>query len=341
MEVYIITEGGEKTGFGHLTRCISIYQAFEKKGIAAKLIINGDKTINELIKNKRYKLFNWINGKEKLFNIIKKKADLAVIDSYLAPNELYKKISELVKTAVYIDDNNRMTYPNGIVVNGTTYAKELNFKKRACTTYFLGKKYALFRKEFWNIPVKKINKRLSTILLLLGGTDPRNLTPEVLEYLNKEHLKLTKNVIINKGFKKLSELKKIKKNSHENTVNLIFNPDARRIKQIMLSSDIAITTGGQTLYELARIGVPTIVISAAENQMNSIKSWEKSGLVFYAGNWKNKELMEKINEYVKKLYSYELRYRKSSKLKRIFDGKSTLRLIDELIAHHGRYKNEK
>ena len=31
-KVIILTEGGKKVGFGHITRCISLYQAFEEKG---------------------------------------------------------------------------------------------------------------------------------------------------------------------------------------------------------------------------------------------------------------------------------------------------------------------
>jgi len=31
MKVFIITEGSKNTGFGHITRCLSLYQAFEEK----------------------------------------------------------------------------------------------------------------------------------------------------------------------------------------------------------------------------------------------------------------------------------------------------------------------
>ena len=31
MKVFIITEGTKNTGFGHIARCLSLYQAFEEK----------------------------------------------------------------------------------------------------------------------------------------------------------------------------------------------------------------------------------------------------------------------------------------------------------------------
>ena len=33
MKVFILTEGGKDIGFGHITRCISLSEAFEEKGI--------------------------------------------------------------------------------------------------------------------------------------------------------------------------------------------------------------------------------------------------------------------------------------------------------------------
>ena len=34
MNVFIITEGTKNTGFGHITRCLSLYQAFEERNRA-------------------------------------------------------------------------------------------------------------------------------------------------------------------------------------------------------------------------------------------------------------------------------------------------------------------
>ena len=45
MNVVILTEGGKDIGFGHVTRCSSIYQAFEQFHIVPKFIINGDDSV--------------------------------------------------------------------------------------------------------------------------------------------------------------------------------------------------------------------------------------------------------------------------------------------------------
>ena len=91
MKIIIITEGGKNTGFGHITRCLSLYQAFEERGIKPKFIINGDTDIEYLLKDINYQIFNWLDEKSKLFEMVKD-ADIAIIDSYLADISLYNKL---------------------------------------------------------------------------------------------------------------------------------------------------------------------------------------------------------------------------------------------------------
>lgn len=46
---------------------------------------------------------------------------------------------------------------------------------------------------------------------------------------------------------------------------------------LMLKCDIAVTAAGQTTYELARIGLPTIAIGVVENQKFNIDGWLEIG----------------------------------------------------------------
>jgi spore coat polysaccharide biosynthesis predicted glycosyltransferase SpsG len=115
-------------------------------------------------------------------------------------------------------------------------------------------------------------------MVTFGGDDAKNMTPKILKFLCNNYPNLKKNIIIGKAFKNID---KIKKESDKNT-KLIYYPNAEEIKEIMLESDMAISAGGQTLYELARVGVPTVGVCIADNQLGSIKEWEKSSFLEYA-----------------------------------------------------------
>ena len=326
MKAFIITEGSKNAGFGHITRCLSLYQAFEERGILPKFIINGDNNIEYLLKDVKYQIFNWLNERGKLFKTIKD-ADITIIDSYLADISVYNTLSELVKLPVYIDDNKRLDYPKGIVLNGNIHAEELNYPKKDGITYLLGTKYTPLRKEFWEVPEKKIKEKIESIMVTFGGDDARNMTPGVLEFLKNQYPDIRKNIIVGNAFNNIDE---IKRETDYNT-KLIYYPNAQKMKEIMLESDISISAGGQTLYELARIGVPTIGICVAENQLGSIREWGKIGFLGNAGWYNENNITTRVDRLLKHLENIKLRETKSKIGKIFVGGKGSLKIINRII----------
>ncbi len=290
MKIFIIAEGGKNIGLGHITRCTSIYQAFEEVGIQPQLIVNGDETVEEQLKDKNCKVFDWLNNQKTLFAIVRN-ADMAFIDSYLADYDLYEKISNVVGTAVYFDDDIRIEYPKGFVVNGAVFAEQMPYPKRKGVTYLLGTQYTPVRQEFWDVPEKPIRDNLEITMITFGGTDVCNLTPKVLKLLNSTYPELLKKVIIGKDFRNIIEIEKFEDNNTE----LIYYPDAAEMKKVMFESDVAISACGQTLYELARVGLPTIGVCVAQNQLQNIEGFRKLGFLQHIGFHNDKNLEEELN----------------------------------------------
>lgn len=326
MKVCIITEGSSSIGFGHVTRCISLYQAFEEKGIKPFFIVNGDNTVKDFLKNINHEIFNWLDEEKKLSNLIRN-SGVGIIDSYLADYTMYEKISNAVKVPVYIDDNIRLDYPKGIVVNGTIYADEMNYPQKKDITYLLGSQYIPLRKEFWNVPEKEIKEDVEKVMVTFGGDDSQNMTPKVLYLLNNNFPELIKFVVIGKGFQNTGEIEILK----DKNTNLIYYPDAERMKNVMLESDIAISASGQTLYELARVGVPTIAIAVVDNQLNNVRGWQKAGFIEYAGWWEDKELTKTVLDCFQNLKDKKIRFDRSSIGKIFVDGQGSKRVADLLL----------
>ena len=77
IKVFILSEGGDGIGFGHISRCVSLYQAFEHFGVKPVFIINGDRTIRRLASNIKLSLFDWLKNRKTLFSLIKN-SDIAI-----------------------------------------------------------------------------------------------------------------------------------------------------------------------------------------------------------------------------------------------------------------------
>ncbi len=324
MKVSIITEGFQNTGYGHITRCLSLCQAFEERNIYPSLFINGDETSKAFAPGKQIKLIDWLQNPTKLIGDIKN-SDILIIDSYLAGREHYENFSKLAILSLYIDDNLRIDYPDGIILNGTINAENFHYKKESGKEFLLGSKFIPIRKEFWNLPPRKINQELTSILITFGGQDIKNLTLPTVKSIHEHFPHLTINVV-NAGGKTSND-----KLTLDEKINVWNSIEADKMLELMLNSDAAISAAGQTLYELAVTGTPTIAISVAENQKSNITGWKKSGFLIDTIYYNDINLRRKIIEQIEALRSIKLRKKLSSIGKDKVDGEGSNRVIDFLI----------
>jgi len=332
MKCFILTEGSKKIGFGHITRCSALYQAFEEYGITPEFIVNGDNTVKRLLYGKKHRILNWVKKEKVLFKIIKDSA-IVIIDSYLAGNNLYKKISNFVKLPVYIDDNIRLNYPRGIVINGTINSEKFKYLKKNGVIYLLGSKYMPLRKEFWNVPKKIIRKNIENVMITFGGEDHANLTPRILKVFTEDYPEIKKIVIIGGGFRNIDKIEKHK----DNRIELMYSPDATGMKEAMRKSDVAISAGGQTLYELARVGVPTIAVAVADNQINNVKGWQTTGFIEYAGWFEDEDILKKISLCFKKTECFNVRIVRNEISNKYIDGYGTLKTVKYCICEYYKH----
>ncbi len=325
MEVVILTEGGKDYGYGHVARCSSIHQAFEHYNISPKFIVNGDESIKSIVQDMNVEIIDWLYDS---FN-----AEIVLIDSYLADLTFYEEISKNSLLGVYVDDNNRLDYPKGIVINGTLDTSDMGYLERDDITYLIGNEFIPLRKDFWDIQKLKINDSIENILITMGGNDLRNLTPKILELLNDNFPKVNKKVIIADSFKNTKEIESLK----NEYVELIYSPNSVEIINAMSSVDLAISASGQTLYELACIGVPTIAIGIIDNQKNNIKNLVNQGFIEYAGCWNDDNLLENILGRINYLKDKNIRFDKRLLGIQAVNGKGSLNIVKNILKEF--YKN--
>ena len=332
-KILILTEGGKGIGFGHVARNVALCQAFGEKQIYPKLLINGDGSFNNLLESNKYKIFDWLKNPNTTLDFIRK-ADIVIIDSYLAKIDFYRKVSSLVKIAVYADDYKRMVYPRGIVVNGAISANNIDYPFRKDTVYMLGPKYTALRKEFWYVPQRRVRRRIRSVMMTFGGHGLNDIMIVILKALAEKYPMVTKNIVISNGLQDREKMNGIK----DRNTNFIMNPDAEIMKKTMLHSEIAISAGGQTLYELARIGVPTIAVTVADNQINNIKGWTAAGFIKHAGSiMQNSKarIAGNVIANIKLLENESEREYMSSVGRKFVDGQGAGRIVSMILARIG------
>lgn len=335
MKMAICTEGGKDIGFGHIQRCLSLYQELNAKGIESFFIINHDEeALRQLNGGIKYFTYDWENIHECIKELTKD-IEVLIIDSYKMKQERYIAFSKVVKLLICIDDLNRIEYPDGIVINGAIYAGKINYPRNKNMIYLLGTEYICLRKAFSMPFQRKTKKKVKDILLTFGGSDSKNLTSRLIELLLR-NFDFDIKAIIGKGFKDVGYIEEYKK---EGRVEFVFDADAQRMRDLMLTSDIAISAGGQTTYELAATGTPTIGICVADNQERNLEGWAEVGFIKYAGWYDDGQLLKKLEDYLNELGKYEARMAISELGKKYVDGKGSERVINRIVEALSHAKN--
>jgi spore coat polysaccharide biosynthesis predicted glycosyltransferase SpsG len=94
--------------------------------------------------------------------------------------------------------------------------------------------------------------------------------------------------------------------------------------------DVAITTGGHTMYELAAAGLPVIQLQVADNQEVS-KYWAEYGFSRYIGCYDSAQFWNNFLEAMQSFMSQVSRKVSSRLGQRLIDGKGSYRLIEKMI----------
>ena len=322
MKVKFFTEGGRGIGIGHLTRCLSLCQAFEEKGGECHFVVKGDEKVKGIVKQ-NLKLLDWVND----FHIYEQElegADVVVIDSYMATLKHYFLACEKAKGSLFIDDFLRLEYPCGVVLNGSVYVQELNYPHKDSVEYLLGTRYIPLRKSFWEVEEKPIKDKVENILITFGGDDSRDMTPKVLMLLDKHFPHLKKLVVVGPEFRNRENVYSF----YSENVIIYENIQAEQMKNLMMQSDIAISAGGQTTYELARVGLPSVLVAVADNQLMNCMGWSKTGFAKYAGWWEDDKIFDNIVKAIKELMDINVRLSISEIGRSLVDGQGGRRVAD-------------
>ena len=258
--------------------------------------------------------------------------DVAIVDSYRLPLTAYEALSTRFNLLAAIDDENRLPYPKSLVINGALYAESLPYPKQSGMTYLLGPAYFLLKPDYANLPEHPIRETVKDILITAGGADAYHLTEKLLRSAGKIP-DVTLHILTTDGFEGLEEI-------YETAGNLPaavrFYHNKSRLVDLMLSCDLALSAGGQTTYELAACGTPTIGVCTAQNQLLNLQAWAEAGFLLFAG-WENDPEVEgKLEKYLEAVAPEKTRKKMSEQGKLRIDGKGAQHVAEALLEYGNR-----
>jgi len=313
-KVWIKANGNGIIATGHIRRCMTIAKELSELGADVKFILS-DETSADLLRALAEEdgvsydvgiLHSVFSDPMTDFPIISdmlgvERPNFFLIDSYFMTEEYFEQLDASIKEhspetkTGYIDDLCKFDYPVDIVVNYDLIFDEGMY---SAPVKLLGGEYAPLRKQFDNIDYK-VKDIAENAFLSTGGTDPYHVIGTILKNIYEDCCNGKKplselhdiscDVIVGALFEEeyKEELKELAVKHHGITLHEYVTD----MSEIMKNADFAVTAGGTTLYELCAIGVPTVVFSMADNQVDFVKGFDEVGAAKYAGDVRSDDML--------------------------------------------------
>ena len=316
MNIFFRVDASSKIGSGHVIRCLTLAKVLKKQGAKCKFICRDhNNNLIKKIKEKDFKVIvipsaskfksiqsakdkspnysNWIGASWKMdakqtINALKKeKIDWLIIDHYGIDIQWEKNLRPYTKKIMVIDDLANRNHDCDLLLDQNLIANYKNrynkYLPKNCST-LLGPQYALLQDEYKDLHLSAPPRigAIKRILVYFGGNSQNKLTESVISAFSKLN---RKGIALDIVFSSNSSYKeKIKKLVNENKSIKIYS-DLTSLASLILKADLAIGACGATSWERLCLGLPSIVITVAQNQKPIAKELHKQGLIRWLGHY--------------------------------------------------------
>lgn len=295
-KLLVLTEAGEGIGNGHYSRCSAIKTYCEEMGVTTDIAVHV-KGGNAFQYNAM--LCDWVNSSSRINS---QGYAYVLVDSYLCPLSFFDRLRAEFSTVLALDDYHRIDTGPDLIINPNIFGDRIPYRARAVG----GDRFIILRRAFRTETRKNdIRPNVAKILITVGGSDFRNLIPVLTSLVVRQDME--KEVIIVAG-----------NDQYCNALRERFLLDRIRffgfvaedtMRDLMLECDVAISACGQTLHELAWLGVPSIGICVGDDQVLNMKEYISRGFLNHEVSWNDPDLENKVTDQVNALRHAEERKR--------------------------------
>lgn len=310
MKIVFRTDASVQIGTGHVMRCLTLANALRLNGAECTFICrahlghllelvqqHGHKTIelparDELpnyTKQKSLAHATWLgtdwatDAAETQHAIGPHTADWLVVDHYALDHNWEQALRTHCQQLMVIDDLADRVHDCDLLLdqNLGRNAEDYIDLIPVTATKLIGPRYALLRPEFAALReeslARRLHPQLKHLLITLGGVDKDNITSEVLNALRTCALPQRLHITVVMGMHApwLEQVRITAQSMHRPTQVLV---NVTHMARLMTDSDLVIGAAGGTAWERCSLGLPSMVIALADNQLQGASALQTEGV---------------------------------------------------------------
>jgi len=305
---------------GDVIGSLAIADAFRAKGAEIMFIVDNDKEALRCIEKHGYTVALVQSEGEEVSNLISFRPDAIIVNQLNNPPQYLKNLKPHARLLATVDDAGEGAKVADLRFNPLYRAPDA----------FYGPEFAPLRKEFKKVDEKPcIRKRVKNILVTLGGSDTYGFTPKVVSALSDIPREISITVLLGPAFRHGEELKKALRDA-DRPFTIVRDVNANEMLALIARADIVVCSGGNTLYEVACLGAPAVIVCSEPFEEETAERMEEKGFGINLGFGKNLE-MKRIFKAVNDLMeNYKLRLQMGKKGKKLVDGRGAERIAETI-----------
>jgi UDP-2,4-diacetamido-2,4,6-trideoxy-beta-L-altropyranose hydrolase len=311
MKVVFRTDGSTLMGQGHIMRCLTLANALRERAMEIHFVCRthtghfcdliaqrgfvvhrlplADERVDHLPGHTGWLGASWETDAEETRQVIQDLGgivDFLVVDHYAVDHRWEKALRPLATKILVIDDLADRVHDCDLLLDQNFFSDRFtryDHKVPPECVSLLGPHYALLQPvyaklhsqvELWDGPVRRI-------FVFFGGADTKNLTAlsvAAFQELGRRDIYL--DVVMTEKSSRYQGIKK----AIEGWGNIRLHGPLPTLGPLMATADLAIGAGGATVWERLCLGLPSVVISLAENQKPVCEDLARVGLIKYLGH---------------------------------------------------------
>lgn len=312
MKCIFRVDASNRMGVGHLARCVTLANALRGRGIDVSFICREHLGhLSDLLRRhalpvtllpapppsavsidiEDYAVWLGVPVGEDAAQTIEalggERPDWLVVDHYSLGFKWEREIRRHVRRLAVIDDFPTRRHECDLLLNQnySTESPEL-YRQRLpdSTRALLGPHYALLARQYAEYrqvqPVR--GPQCERVLVFFGGADPHNMTERALAALSQpecQSLEVDLVVGINHPYREALAAAAARRPLTR------LHGSRPHLADLIARADVAIGAGGAMTWERMCLGLPSLVVSCADNQQPACDALHQAGLIRYLGHW--------------------------------------------------------
>lgn len=328
MNVVFRVDASKHIGSGHVMRCKILAEELRRRGAQIRFICRAHdgnlisvlqklgfivdilpaKDLRESVSDLTYSN-EWLvvepkcDAKQTIQALDKFVVDWLIVDHYGIDSSWENEIRPFVKSILVIDDLADREHDCDILIDQNWFGCNTDSRYTGLVPehchLLLGPRYAILPQVFSQIS-KSLPPRdgsIKRVLIFMGGVDSGNQTLKALEALCRpELLHFAVDVIIGSSNANIVHIEKLALTRADTSIY----KNLPNLAGLMARADLMLGAGGTTTWERCSLGLPAIVITAAENQVGFTKLLTGKGVHKYLGD----SLSTDCDDWYKAIFSF-------------------------------------